>query len=60
MLIKGFDVRKLVGAVWNEEKLDFEDCDDPTTEIKKTHDIWRLAGLKAPDQDEHDEKEENC
>ena len=63
MLIRGFDVRKLVGAVWDEEQLfDFEDCDDPVTEIKKHHDIWGLAGLAAPDQEEHDddEREQAC
>ena len=62
MLIRGFDVRKLVGAVWDEGKLglEFEDCDDPVTEIRRTHDIWKLTGLEAPDQAEHDDDKEQC
>ena len=56
MLIRNFDIRKLVGAVW-DEKLDFEDCDDPVTEIKERLNFWEVSGIRAPDQDEHDEQE---
>jgi len=58
MLIHNFDVRKLIGAVWDEAKLDFEDCEDPITEIKPRLDFWTVAGLEAPDEDEHNEDKE--
>ena len=59
MLIRNFDVRKLVGAVWDEAQmdLDYEDCEDPITEIKpvKHLDFWKVTGVKAPDEDEHND-----
>ena len=60
MLIRNFDVRKLVRAVWDEKQFDFEDYNDPVTEIKESYNIWGLAGIPAPDQDEHDENKEQC
>ena len=60
MLIRNFDVRKLVGAVWDEAQLGFDDCEDPTHTIEpvKRLDFWKVTGIPAPDEAEHNDNKQ--
>ncbi len=58
MLIRNFDIRKLVGAVWDEEQLGFDDCEDPTHTIEpaKRLDFYKVTGVRDPEQNDDKEK----